>query len=69
MAQGGSTPNQDKKDKKDKHKSEIFEYEDFGGPSLYLWAIGAVILGLIVISVAAVALVGVAAAVAGGLNG
>lgn len=44
---GNITPNQDKYNKMD---LELFEFEDFGGPSLVLWSIIIVVLMLILVA-------------------
>ena len=40
-----------KEDKYKQYKREVFEYEDFGTPSMYLWAILTVVamIGLVIL--------------------
>lgn len=60
------TPNQDKYDK---HKSEIFEYEDFGRPTLFIASILTVIVAVVVLILFAVMVANGAVAISEALNG
>lgn len=63
---GNNTPNQDKY--RQEHP-EAFEYIDFGGPSLYLWAAVVVIVALIAFVLFAMIVASGALAVSEVVNG
>lgn len=66
MAAGGSRPNQDKYHK---NKPEVFEYEDFGTPSLYLWTAVVVAIMIAIVVVFGLIVAGGAVAISGAING
>lgn len=66
MAAGGSRPSQDKYRK---NKPEVFEYEDFGTPSLYLWTIVIVAIMIALAVLFGLIVAGGAVAISGVING
>lgn len=60
MAKGGSKPY---KDKHELYKPEVFEYEDFGTPTMYIAAIATVVVMLVVIVLFAMIVAGGAVAI------
>lgn len=67
MAQnGGKTPNQDKYKQ---NKPQVFEYEDFGSPAMYFWAILTVLLMLGIVILFGMIVASGAVAVSEAING
>lgn len=58
-----------KEDKYKQYKSEVFEYEDFGRPSMYLWSILTVFIGIGLAILFAMVVASGFIAAAGAVNG